>query len=302
MKKYLKQLILSRLLSGSAKDTHDALQSFPPGHFYSPIPSLGEVRRDEALIFGDCPRQIPGIEMNEEGQLRLLDALKKFYAEIPSAPEKSPELRFYFNNSMYSYSDAIFLHCMIRQVEPKRIIEIGSGFSSCMTLDTNEKFFDNGIETTFIEPYPERLLSLLLPGDEERINILPHRLQDIDLNIFEDLRANDILFVDSTHVSKVGSDVNRIFFEILPRLAPGVYIHFHDILYPFEYPRDWIYAGRSWNEAYLLRAFLQHNNSFNIILMNSFIHKFHDDFFCKEMPLCRKNTGGSIWLRTSPTA
>ena len=74
-------------------------------------------------------------------------------------------------------------------------------------------------------------------------------------------------------------------------------MHFHDIFYPFEYPKDWIYSGRAWNEAYLLRAFLQYNSGFRIVLMNSYLHKFFPDFFTEKMPLCNKNTGGSIWLR-----
>src|SRR5690606_17050723 len=109
--------------------------------------------------------------------------------------------------------------------------------------------------------------------------------------------ANDILFIDSTHVSKINSDVNYIFFEILPRLASGVYIHFHDIFFPFEYPKAWVYEGRAWNEAYILRAFLQYNNAFSVVLMNTFMDQFHKSFFREHMPLCLINPGGSIWIR-----
>ena len=269
----------------------------PPGHFYSPIPSLEEIKRDEAKIFGSFPPNINGLELHEAEQLKLLNEFVAYYKEMPFQPEKNGELRYYFENPAYSYSDAIFLHCMIRFLKPKRIIEVGSGFSSCMMLDTNELFFGSSIATTFIEPYPELLLSLINDKDKSKIKIVSSCLQDVDLDEFETLQANDILFIDSTHVSKINSDVNRIFFDILPRLSSGVHIHFHDIFFPFEYPKEWAYEGRAWNEAYLLRAFLQYNSAFRVVLMNTFMEHFHKSFFQQNMPLCLKNTGGSIWIR-----
>lgn len=268
----------------------------PPGHFYSPLPSLEEIKRDEAKIFGSIPRNIPGLELHESEQLKLLHDLVQYYERIPFQPDKLEGLRYYFENPAYSYSDAIFLHCMIRHLKPRRIIEIGSGFSSCATLDTNELFFDSSIKTTFIEPYPDLLMSLIKENDKNKIRVIPQRLQDVSLNEFDALEANDILFIDSTHVSKINSDVNRICFEILPSLSPGVHIHFHDIFFPFEYPKEWIYEGRAWNEIYMLRTFLQYNNGFRIVLMNTFMEHFHEPFFREKMPLCLKNPGGSIWI------
>lgn len=273
------------------------LGKIPPGHFYSPIPSLEEIKKHEAQIFGNVLRHIPGIELDESNQLKLLDEFCNYYQEMPFKPHKTNGLRYYFENGAYSYSDAILLYCMIRHLKPKRIIEVGSGFSSCVTLDTNELFFGGSISTTFVEPYPARLMSLVKQQDKEKMRTISDRLQEVDIGEFEALEANDILFVDSTHVSKVNSDVNRIFFEILPRLHTGVHIHFHDIIYPFEYPREWIYEGRAWNEAYLLRTFLQYNHAFRIVLMNTFMERYHESFFRERMPLCLKNVGGSIWLR-----
>jgi hypothetical protein len=106
-----------------------------------------------------------------------------------------------------------------------------------------------------------------------------------------------MLIIDSTHVSKTGSDVNHIFFEVLPALASGVLIHFHDIFYPFEYDKEWILGGRSWNEAYLLKAFLQYNDSFKIILFTRFLDEFYQEYFAKEMPLSQQDRGGSIWIK-----
>ncbi len=269
----------------------------PPGHFYSPIPSLEEVQRDEAIIFGSIPSSILGIDLYEEEQLKLLESFVEFYNEMPFKSEKQKGIRYYYENPAYSYSDGILLHCMIRYLKPRKIIEVGSGFSSCMTLDTNELCFDGLIATTFIEPYPDLLMSLVKDADKGKIELIPTSLQDVDLSIFETLQANDILFIDSTHVSKINSDVNRIFFDILPRLSPGVHIHLHDIFFPFEYPMEWIYEGRAWSEAYLLRAFLQYNSEFRIVLMNTFMEHFHEALFKQKMPLCLKNTGGSIWIR-----
>jgi predicted O-methyltransferase YrrM len=272
-------------------------QFVPPGHFYSPIPALDYIRANERSIFDNVSQQIRGIDLHEADQLQLLDSFKKYYDELPFPAQKTPDLRYFFEAPNYSYSDAIFLYCMMRHAMPRRIIEVGSGYSSCLMLDTNDLNFNGSISTTFIDPYPELLLSHIVENDRDRIRIIGSRVQVVDFKEFEALQANDILFIDSTHVSKVHSDVNRLFFEILPRLNEGVYIHFHDIFYPFEYPREWIYEGRAWNEAYLLRAFLQYNSSFRIVLMNTFLERFHKGFFEQAMPLCLKNPGGSIWLR-----
>jgi len=269
----------------------------PPGHFYSPIPSIADIKTRANEIFHVVPTSIPGVALNEPKQLELLKALQEYYNSQPFTESKKDGLRYFFENSSYSYSDGIFLHCMIRHVQPKSIIEVGSGYSSCVMLDTNEVFFNNHISCTFIDPYPQLLESLIKPEDRERIKIIPRKLQEIDVDVFQSLSAGDILFIDSTHVSKVDSDVNYIFFKLLPSLQNGVYIHFHDIFYPFEYPKAWVYEGRAWNEDYLLRAFLQYNTAFEICFFNTFLEHFHEDKFKSDMPLCLKNRGGSIWLK-----
>jgi predicted O-methyltransferase YrrM len=271
--------------------------SVPPGHYYSPIPSLREVKLNEERIFGKLNRTIPGIDLREDEQLSLLTALQPYYDEMPFTDDKADNMRYFFNNPAYSYSDAIFLHCMIRHLNPEKIIEVGSGYSSCVILDTNEQFLNNKADITCIEPYPATLLSLIKQEDKTRINLINSNLQDVDITTFTALQENDILFIDSSHIAKVDSDVNYIFFEILPKLRNGVYIHFHDIFYPFEYPRSWVYENRAFNELYMLRAFLEYNTAFRIIAFNSFLEQFHADYFTHNMPLCMKNTGGSIWLQ-----
>jgi hypothetical protein len=112
-------------------------------------------------------------------------------------------------------------------------------------------------------------------------------LQDVPLSTFQLLDSGDVLFVDSTHVAKLGSDVNRILFEILPALASGVVVHFHDVFYPFEYPKNWVREGRGWNETYVLRAFLEYNEAFEILLWGHMLRTLGH----------YAGTGGSIWLR-----
>jgi hypothetical protein len=271
----------------------------PPGHYYSPIPDFKQVERDEKRIFAEWPRTIAGIDMREEQQLGLLRELLAYYRDQPFTDQPSPGMRYHFDNPSYAYSDGIFLHCMLRHLKPRRLIEVGSGYSSCVTLDTDDRFLGKGTNITFIEPYPQLLHSLISDADRERVAILPQPLQAVDLSLFDSLEAGDVLFVDSTHVSRVDSDVNRLFFDIFPRLKPGVHIHIHDIFYPFEYPKESFRAGRAWNELYLLRAFLQFNDRFEIVLMNTFMEHFHEAFFREHMPLCMVNPGGSIWLRRS---
>lgn len=186
---------------------------------------------------------------------------------------------------------------MLRHFRPRRIIEVGSGYSSCVILDTRERHLDGKLDVTLVEPYPELVLQLLRPADRHAIEILPIRVQDVPLDRFRQLQAGDFLFIDSTHVSKTGSDVNTLVFDVLPILNRGVHVHFHDVFYPFEYPKEWVMAGRSWNEQYLLRGFLQYNSAFSITLMNTYLQGRHPERFATQMPLCLRNTGGSIWIR-----
>jgi predicted O-methyltransferase YrrM len=267
----------------------------PLGHYYSPIVSPEEMEKRKDEIWKAPVNSIPGIDLRESEQLKLLESFKSYYAKLPFEAEAKEGLRYQYANSMYSYSDGIMLFSMMMHFKPKRIIEVGSGYSSALMLDTNHNFFDSSIQCTFIEPYPERLNSLLKPN--EKISLRQQPVQDIDLSLFEALEENDFLFIDSTHVSKTGSDVNFIFFEILPKLKKGVKIHFHDIFYPFEYPKQWVITeGRNWNEDYILRAFLSYNSEFRIIMFNTYLEHFHEKWFAENMPLCLKNRGGSIWI------
>jgi len=154
---------------------------YAPGGYFSPIPSMDEINGYD--FNNTLPDVLPGIDLNVDGQLNLLDSFEPFYRELPFTDEKSG-LRYYYKNSSYCYSDAIFLYSMIRYLKPKRLIEVGSGFSSCVTLDTNEIFMGNSIDCVFIEPYPALLESLLKKSDRENITIYKKQLQEIPIEIF----------------------------------------------------------------------------------------------------------------------
>ncbi|MBT8261658.1 MAG: class I SAM-dependent methyltransferase [Bacteroidia bacterium] len=269
---------------------------FPPGHYYSPIVSVEEAKKNEAVIWKEASNpELAGIDLKVDEQVRLLSEMKKYYSDIPFEAHKKDDFRYYFENEMYSYTDGIILYSMLRHLKPDRIIEVGSGFSSALMLDVNQHNFDNRIDLHFIEPNPERLFENINENDKKSTIIIPKKVQEVEPSYFSRLEAGDILFIDSTHVAKTGSDVNYIFFEILPILKPGVWIHFHDIFYPFEYPKGWVYGGRNWNENYFLRAFLMNNNDYEIRLFPHYLHLHRKDVFT-EMPLAYLNKGGNIWL------
>lgn len=271
---------------------------FAPGHFYSPYPDLKEIRRRRDRIFDRSKRDLPGIDINEAGQIGLLKKMAPYYADFPYKPERKYKNRRYsLGRHAYSYTDAIVLYLFMRHYRPKRIIEVGSGYSSALMLDVNEAFFNDSIDMTFVEPYPELLLSLTRPADMAAGRLIKEPLHKVDTDFFARLEKGDFLFIDSTHVAKAGSDVCQIFFDILPALKQGVIVHIHDVFYPFEYPEDWVKETRAWNEDYLLRAFLYNNDEFEILFFNNFMNIHHSAMMDKLLPLSARNPGGSLWLR-----
>jgi predicted O-methyltransferase YrrM len=265
-------------------------------HYYSPIPRIEDVRRDEAQLFDRDVREIADVALDVGLQLEFLSALERVYPEQPFPEQPRKDRRYHLDNKYFPYSDGIFLYGMLRAAQPRKVLEVGSGFSSAALLDVNERFFDDAVECTFIEPDTGRLEKLLRGRDRERVRVFERRVQEVSLEEFTRLEAGDILFLDSSHVVKIGSDVQRVFNEILPALRPGVLIHFHDIFFPFEYPRRWVYRGVAWNEAYVLRAFLQHNESYRIVAWNDYLERAHGERIRASLPLCTRNSG-SLWLR-----
>lgn len=241
--------------------------------------------------------EVPDVELNATSQQALLRTLRPYYADQPFSAQAATGLRYYFENDFFSYADGIFLYSLLRHLRPRRFVEIGSGYSSALALDVNDLFLHGRTQMTFIEPNAQRLLSLLRPEDRARTRLHEKLVQDVPLSVFAEVKRGDVLFVDSSHVVAFGSDVNWILFEILPRLPSGVYVHFHDVFYPFEYPDLWIKQGRGWNEVYMLRAFLQYNRHFEIMLFAHYLGQTQRDFLAAHMPLCLRNAGGSLWLR-----
>ena len=265
-----------------------------PGHFYSPHPSEQAVEAHHGFDWTRGP--LPAIDYRETEQMALLERLAPHHARLPFSDAPSPEARYGYVNTAFGHGDAATLFCLIQHLKPRRIIEVGSGHSSCAILDSVDRLAGPRTQVTFVEPYPELLKSLLRPGDLERHPLHAQGLQECPLAMFRELQAGDILFIDSSHVSKLGSDVNYLFFEVLPALQPGVWVHVHDIFHPFEYPMQWYAEGRAWNEAYLLRAFLEYNTAWRIEYFSSFMVARHEEWFQRNMPVVLRNRGGHIWL------
>ena len=191
IKKVTKRLLLSIPIVKTRIKHYDYIRKvifnagWEPGHYYSPIPDLIEIERDADNIFGD--KELGEIDLNIENQIRLLEKFKSYYPDYPynSEPSQNQNFRYKKEGAFYRFSDSIFLYCMIRYFKPKKIIEVGSGHSSALMLDTNEYFFDNKIHFTFIEPYPEeRLLKILKESDKKAHNIIEDKVQSINIEEF----------------------------------------------------------------------------------------------------------------------
>lgn len=269
-----------------------------PGHYYSSVANKDEAAAALAKVERDpAPESVPGIDIDQDALVTLWDDLLGHMKSMPFPEEKSDDFLYYFNNPNFTYGDGAIWHGMLRHFQPKRLVEVGSGFSSANLIDTNEKYFDGQIDLTFIEPYPDLLKSLL--GDKsENTKIHAVGVQDADKSVFAQLEEGDVLFIDSTHVVRTGSDVTYELFEILPMLKKGVIVHFHDIFWPFEYPRFWaVDQNRSWNELYALRAFLTDNPNWEILMFGDYIAKTCTKHIEETLPRFATAAGGSIYLR-----
>jgi hypothetical protein len=263
-----------------------------PGHFYSPIANLSEVKL-YVENRGSSNNTEPGID-NIKMEAFFLEISKRFpnIEKLLGSGKRYKESKTYYNNG-----DAYILSAIIAHLKPKQFIEIGSGFSSACAMDSADHF---RLDTkfTFIEPYPDRLKSLLLHDDIRNCSIIDQPVQSVNMDLFRSLNENDILFIDSSHIMKTGSDVNFELFEILPNLKPGVVIHFHDIFSGWEYPDQWIIENnRSWNELYALRLFLMYNNKFEIVYFNDYYWRRRPDKIRETLLGNLNDPGSGIYLR-----
>jgi len=242
-----------------------------PVQFYESVPDTRDFKRN---IF-ENDSNLLGIEINEQGQINLLEDFqqkyKNEYSEFRYGKSENKN-DFYFYNNSFETVDAEILYCMIRKYKPQRIIEIGSGFS---TLLTARAIRQNRIEDSkyiceliCIEPYPSEWIEKI----PEVKKIIKSKVENIQLSEFENLKENDILFIDSSHVINIYNDVCFEYLDVLPSLNIGVIVHIHDILMPQKYSESWYEQKYFWNEQYLLQAFLAFNTSFSVMWSGNYMH------------------------------
>jgi hypothetical protein len=257
----------------------------PPGHFYSPQTA----RADVARALRTTGSAAPGVDLGEERQL----AFAAGFAQVLAEPAPGP--RYVAANSAFGPGDAACYRAMLTALRPARVLEVGSGYSTAVALDEAGVNPDlHGLQITCVEPFPQRLLGLMRKSDGARLTLISQPVQDVDPAVFDQLKADDVLFIDSTHVVKSGSDVVWLFLQMLPRLAAGVVVHVHDIFWPFEYPAAWLAQRRDWTEAYLVNAFLAGNESWEILFFASWFWRCQPEFV---PPGLASEQPGSLWLR-----
>jgi hypothetical protein len=271
-----------------------------PVHYSEPIPDTRELPEE----LWTRQSELLGIQIKDQD---ILDRLSRFASryrrEYTTFPTNRTDVshQFYIRNGAFVSVDAEILYCIIREFKPHRVIEIGSGNTTYLAAQAIEANRQENLlyncNLTAIEPYPVAVLKQGFPGLTQ---LIEKPIQSIPLPFFDALDDGDVLFIDSSHVAKIGSDVLYEYLEILPRLNKGVFVHVHDIFLPAEYPKAWIYSERRfWNEQYLFHAFLLFNNAFEIIWPGSYIHHKYPDKLEEAFPSYnRQNTvPGSFWIR-----
>jgi len=258
-----------------------------PNHFYWPIPDVAELERRE------WPVQMPSGSFNFhlDQQVKLLRKIAADYSAEWKFPEQAENdsRGYHYNNGFFETVDAEMAYSLVRLFKPARVIEIGAGFSTRVLAAALQANWDDrsraAAELVSIDPMPERL-----PQNDfcKFVRVLPRRVQDVDLAVFQSLGPNDILFIDSSHVVATGSDVVREYLEILPILRSGVLVHVHDIFLPSDYPREAVLKNMCfWSEQYMLQAFLTFNSSFEVVWASSAMQCFHRDMLDAVFPRWR---------------
>jgi hypothetical protein len=238
-------------------------------HYYEPQFDMRDTKRPFS-----AERDLPGIDWNIHEQLEILEQFS-CCDELADYPrQETDNLRFYFDNDAFKSGDAEYWYQMIRLKKPKRIFEIGSGYSTLMANDAIRKNQEENPNYTCkhlcIEPYEMPWL------EQTGVSVLRKKVEDIETSFFSELEENDILFIDSSHVIRPEGDVLVEYLEIIPTLNKGVIVHVHDIFSPRNYLTEWLTSYvRFWNEQYLLEAFLSQNKSWKIIGSINYLHHNH---------------------------
>jgi hypothetical protein len=275
-----------------------AKTAYPSGHFYSPVVRVSDVVENENLVFS--PKELLGIDLAMESQRQLFETLSSFFPSMPFTDKPGDGHRYGYDNSSYGFGDACIYWAIIGLFRPRRILEVGSGFSSALALDAIESF-NCSTSCTFVDPYPE-LLNDVVGCVEPHHKVVDQPIQRVGIELIAALESDDILFVDSSHVAKTGSDVVYEITEMLPRLSSGVIVHFHDVFVNFEYPKAWVLDdNKSWNELYMLHSFLMFNHEFQVIFSNDAFARQNPELVarCAGSSASRfmLNPGGGLWLR-----
>ncbi len=269
-----------------------------PIHYYQPIPDSRTLTADLSQRMSE----MVGIDLRPGSQLELLGQLKSSYQveydRIPIEPSNDGH-GFYIRNNRFGTVDAEILYCMIRHFRPRLMIEIGGGMSTLLSAQALERNRTEGADGKLIsiEPYPDERLTKGLPGF---VQLYRTEVQQVPLSVFEMLDPGDILFIDSSHICMINSDVNYEFLEILPRVKPGVVIHVHDIYLPREYDVAFFKRHRVFlNEQYLLQAFLTYNSEFEVLWAGNYMHINHPDLLRAAFRSYRNEpvTPLSWWMR-----
>jgi Methyltransferase domain len=275
------------------------LLCWPLDHFYSPVADTRTLSREptRSRVWPSAgPPATPGIDWRADGQVSLLRHLASQDPLLFPDGATGDLHEYHAGNEQFSRLDAWILQGMLRHLQPRRVIEVGSGWSSLVTARVNREFFDGSIDVTCIEPYPPDFLT---GGVEGISRILVSRVEDVGIEPFLALGPGDVLFIDSSHTVKTGGDVVFLLHEVLPRLAPLVLVHFHDIFLPWDYPLEWVMSGRAWNEQYAVRSFLTFNAAFEILLSVVWLSHFRPEVLAEALPPPSdgyRGGGGSLWL------
>lgn len=269
-----------------------------PDHYYQPL--VNPKKHLKKSLRAD--RNLPGINLNVQEQLEILSKFN-FNDELLEFPinqrNKIAGAEFYYDNGLYCSGDAEYLFNMLRFFKPKKMIEIGSGQSTLMALNAIAKNTQDDknyhCEHICIEPYEGAWL------ESKNLTVIRKKVEDIDVSFFEQLEANDVLFIDSSHIIRPQGDVLFEYLEILPILKPGVIVHIHDIFTPKDYLDHWIYQQHLlWNEQYLLEAFLSLNDHFKIIGATNYLSHNYRNEFAAKCPVFAQQTDrepGAFWIQ-----
>lgn len=237
------------------------------------------------------------LKLNPSEQLSRLQNFA-FTEELSGFLQNKPdnELQYYIQNGSFEQGDSDLYYLMIRNIKPKRIIEIGSGYTTLICMEAIRKNQEEGHETELIciEPYERPWLSSL-----KNITVIRKRVEELSPSFFYTLEENDFLFIDSSHIIRPENDVLFEYFELLPSIKPGVIIHIHDIFTPRHYPRKWLLKEqRLWNEQYLLEAFLHYNQSFEILFtLNHLKNDFFEEVAAILTNITAESEPASFWMR-----